>query len=69
MRAYEHELAWSELTERFLQLDEACRAFDFDKVLGILRLMVQEYVPAIQGDDHLLWREMAKHASHNAAIH
>jgi len=69
MRAYEHELGWGELTERFLQLDEACRAFDFDKVLGILRLMVHEYAPARHGDDDLLWREMAKPASHSAAVH
>jgi len=69
MRAYEHELSWGILTERFLQLDEACRTFDFDKVLGILRLMVQEYVPARHGDDDLLWREMAKSASQSAAVH
>ena len=69
MRAYEHELTWSVLTERLFQLDEACRVFDFDKVLGILRLMVQEYAPARHGDDDLLWREMAKPASKNAAVH
>ncbi len=69
MRAYEHELSWGVLTERFLQLDEACRAFDFDKVLGILRLMVHEYAPATHGDDDLLWREMAKPASQSAAVH
>ena len=69
MRAYEHELSWGVLTERFLQLDEACRAFDFDKVLGILRLMVHEYAPATHGDDDLLWREMAKPTSQSAAVH
>lgn len=69
MRAYEHELSWGELTERFIQLDEACQAFDFDKVLGILRLMVQEYVPARHGDSDLLWREMVKPSSQSAAVH
>lgn len=69
MRAYEHELSWSVLTERFLQLDEACRVFDFDKVLGLLGLMVLEYAPARHGDDDLSWRGMAKPVSQSTAVH
>jgi len=69
MRAYEHEVPWNVLTERFIQLDEACRAFDFEKVLSLLGGMVQEYVPARHGDGELLWREMARPAGQGAVIH
>jgi FlaA1/EpsC-like NDP-sugar epimerase len=69
MRAYEHEVPWSLLAERFIQFDEACRAFDFDKVLSLLGLMVQEYVPARHGDDELRWREIARPADQQAVIH
>ena len=69
MRAYEHEVPWSVLVERFIQLDEACRAFDFEKVLSLLGGMVQEYAPARHGDGELLWREMARPAGQGAVIH
>lgn len=69
MRAYEHELPWSLLTDRFIELDEACREFDFDKVLSLLGMMVQEYEPARHGDDDLLWRGIAKPVSQSAAEH
>lgn len=69
MRAYEHELPWSVLVERFLLLDEACQVFDFDKVLELLAGMVQEYAPARHGDSELLWREMAEVACQNIAVH
>jgi FlaA1/EpsC-like NDP-sugar epimerase len=68
MRAYEHEVPWSQLTERFLQLDDACRAFDYDEVLKLLGVMVQEYVPARHGDDDLLWREMVRPVGQGAVI-
>jgi FlaA1/EpsC-like NDP-sugar epimerase len=69
MRAYEHEVPWTTLAERFVQLDDASRAFDFDKVLSLLGLMVQEYVPARHGDDELLWREMARPDGRGAVVH
>lgn len=69
MRAYEHEVPWGKLTERFLQLDEACRVFEFDRVLKLLGEMVQEYVPARHGDEDLLWREMARPVGQGAVVH
>jgi FlaA1/EpsC-like NDP-sugar epimerase len=60
MRAYEHEVPWEVLTERLAQLDVACKAFDFEKVLALLGVIVQEYAPACHGDGVLLWRAMTK---------
>ncbi|MCM8594248.1 nucleoside-diphosphate sugar epimerase/dehydratase [Accumulibacter sp.] len=58
MRAYEHEVPWSVLSERLAQLDEACQAFDFEKVLELLALLVQEYKPVRHGDEALVWRAL-----------
>lgn len=60
MRAYEHELPWTVLNERLLTLDEACQAFDYEKVLAVLGSLVKEYEQASHGDGELLWRAMAK---------
>jgi FlaA1/EpsC-like NDP-sugar epimerase len=60
MRAYEHEVPWGGLSERMASLDDACQAFDFEKVLALLGELVQEYEPARHGDGELLWRTMIK---------
>lgn len=59
MRAYEHEVPWARLQELMSQMDVASRAFDYDRVLAILRLMVEEYQPARHGENELWWRETA----------
>lgn len=58
MKAYEHELSWEELSEGLANLDIACQAFDFEKVLVLLGVLVKEYEPARHGDSELLWRLM-----------
>ena len=58
MRAYEHEVPWEVLTEHMAQLDVACKAFEFEKVLALLGVLVQEYAPARHGDGVLLWRAL-----------
>jgi hypothetical protein len=57
------------LTERLASLDDACQAFDFEKVLGLLGGLVQEYAPARHGDDELLWRTMARPAKGDVVVH
>ena len=69
MRAYEHEVPWAVLTERLASLDEACQAFDYEKVLALLGVLVQEYAPARHGDDELLWRAMARPAKGDVVVH
>lgn len=69
MRAYEHEVPWAVLAERLKSLDEACQAFDFEKVLAILGVLVQEYAPARHGDGELLWRTMAGTAKGSVLVH
>lgn len=59
LRAYEHELPWRLLCDRLGNLDNACHAFDYEKVLAILCTLVQEYAPAAQGNECLLWRLLA----------
>ncbi|WP_428825242.1 polysaccharide biosynthesis protein [Azonexus sp. IMCC34842] len=63
MRAYEHELPWSMLMERLGDLEEASQAFDYEKVLELLGLLVREYAPARHGDGELLWRVMVAPAN------
>ncbi len=67
MRAYEHELPWSVLTDQFAELDKACRAFDFEKVLSLLGVMVREYEPG--QDAELMWWELARLANQSTAVH
>ncbi len=69
MRAYEHEVPWEVLTERFEQLDVACNAFDFEKVLALLGVLVQEYQPARHGDGELLWRSLVGSGLGGAVMH
>lgn len=69
MRAYEHEVPWSVLSEHLESLDQACQAFDFERVLTLLGLLVLEYAPARHGDGELLWRGMATPASSDVLVH
>ena len=69
MRAYEHELPWSLLAERLSRIDEACMAFDYEKVLCMLMELVKEYTPAVHGDCELLWRSMAESDQSKVVIH
>jgi FlaA1/EpsC-like NDP-sugar epimerase len=69
MRAYEHEVAWAVLEEGLAQLDVACKAFDYENVLALLSVLVQEYAPARHGDGALLWRAMAKPGKGHAVVH
>jgi len=69
MRAYEHEVPWAVLTERLASLDEACQAFDYEEVLALLGVLVQEYAPARHGDGQLMWRTMATSAKSDVLLH
>ncbi len=69
MRAYEHELSWDVLNERLADLDEACQAFDYERVLVVLGTLVQEYAPARHGDGELLWRTMTKPVVGDGVVH
>ena len=69
MRAYEHELPWTLLAERLSRIDDACQAFDYQKVLEMLTGLVQEYVPTKNGDSDLLWQVLAESSVSNPAIH
>ena len=69
MRAYEHEVPWAVLTERLASLDEACQAFDYEGVLALLGVLVQEYAPARHGDGELLWRAMATSTKGDVLVH
>jgi FlaA1/EpsC-like NDP-sugar epimerase len=69
MRAYEHEVPWSVLTERLTSLDDACQTFDFAKVLVLLGTLVQEYAPARHGDGELLWRNMTAPSNAGTLVH
>lgn len=68
MRAYEHEVPWEELAERLAQLDDACGAFDFERVLSLLGQLVREYTPARHADP-LLWHALAKPDESHAVLH
>jgi FlaA1/EpsC-like NDP-sugar epimerase len=69
MRAFEHEVPWDVLTEHLAQLDGACKAFDFERVLALLMQLVQEYAPARHGDEELLWRAMTNSGAGSCAVH
>lgn len=69
MRAYEHELPWEVLVERLEQLDGACKAFDFERILSVLCSLVQEYAPARHGNDELLWRALSVSNSGAVLVH
>jgi FlaA1/EpsC-like NDP-sugar epimerase len=69
MRAYEHEVPWEVLEGRLCQLDAACKAFDYEKVLALLGVLVQEYAPARHGDEALLWRAMSDPGKGDAVVH
>jgi FlaA1/EpsC-like NDP-sugar epimerase len=69
MRAYEHELPWSELRERLESLGEACRTFDYEQVMALLALLVQEYSPAQHGDQELIWRSFVISLEGRAGAH
>ncbi|WP_228384582.1 polysaccharide biosynthesis protein [Rhodocyclus gracilis] len=63
MRAFEHELPWSELIERLQAMDDACRRFDYADAMSLLRGAVCEYTPGHQGEAELLWRRLERSAS------
>lgn len=65
MRAYEHEVPWALLCAGLQELDDACRVFDYEKVLSALGGVVEEYAPARHGDGDLLWHSMATSAKAN----
>ena len=69
MRAYEHELPWMVLKKHLAGLDDACKDFDYEQVLALLALLVQEYSPARHGDADLLWRTMLKPGKCNVVVH
>ena len=69
MRAYEHEVPWAVLVERLAQIDVACKTFDYEKVLALLGVLVQEYAPARHGDGVLLWRAMAELGKGDVVVH
>jgi len=69
MRAYEHEVPWAVLIAHLDSLDEASQAFDFEKVLAILGVLVQEYAPARHGDEELLWRAMVSADKGSILVH
>lgn len=69
MRAYEHELPWMVLKKHLAGLDDACKDFDFEQVLALLALLVQEYSPARHGDADLLWRTMLKPGKCDVVVH
>jgi FlaA1/EpsC-like NDP-sugar epimerase len=69
MRAFEHEVPWEVLVEHLGHLDVACKAFDYEKVLALLGLLVEEYAPARHGDGALLWRTMGKPGKGDAMVH
>ena len=58
MRAFEHDVPWSQMLEQLSALDLACKAFDFEKVLALIATLVKEYQPVRHGDDQLLWRSL-----------
>jgi FlaA1/EpsC-like NDP-sugar epimerase len=69
MRAYEQEVPWEVLEEQMGQLDVACKAIDFDNVLMLLGVMVQEYAPARHGDGVLVWRAMTESGASDIMVH
>lgn len=69
MRAYEHELPWAKMLELLAQMDEASRVFDYERVLALLGLLVEEYAPARHGDDELWWRALAGAMNSDVVIH
>ena len=68
MRAFEHEVPWTVLMEQLTSLDEACQTFDFEKVLGLLGSLVQEYAPSRHGDGELIWRKMIHQVKGNVFV-
>ncbi|HMX67381.1 MAG TPA: nucleoside-diphosphate sugar epimerase/dehydratase [Accumulibacter sp.] len=69
MRAYEHEVPWAVLRDHLANLEDACQAFDYERVLALLQSMVQEYAPARHGDGKLLWRAFARLPGAGVALH
>jgi FlaA1/EpsC-like NDP-sugar epimerase len=69
MRAYEHEVPWAVLTGQLASLDEACQAFDYERVLALLGTLVQEYSPARHGDGELLWRAIVTPPKGDVLVH
>lgn len=69
MRAYEHELPWARINELLARMDEASRAFDYERVLALLGSLVEEYAPARHGDDELWWRMPARPVSGEVGVH
>jgi len=69
MRAYEQEVPWEVLEEQMGQLDVACKAIDFDNVLMLLGVMVQDYAPARHGDGVLVWRAMTESGASDVMVH
>ncbi len=69
MRAYEHELPWARINELLDKMDEASRAFDYERVLALLGSLVEEYTPARHGDDELWWRTPGRPVAGDVVMH
>ncbi len=69
MRAYEHELPWARINELLARMDEASRAFDYERVLALLGSLVEEYTPARHGDDELWWRTPSRPVAGDVVMH
>lgn len=69
MRAYEHELPWALLDTQLTELDWACQAFDYERVLEILASLVREYTPVPQEDGELLWHALVDYEHREAVSH
>ena len=69
VRAYEHEVPWPKLVELLTAMDVASRVFDYEQVLNLLGLLVEEYAPARHGDGDLWWCGMSKPVLLGAVSH
>jgi FlaA1/EpsC-like NDP-sugar epimerase len=69
MRAFEHEMPWPLLDQQLRELDAACQAYDYDKVLAILSSVVPEYAPVRHGSGELLWHWMIEGDGRHARVH
>jgi FlaA1/EpsC-like NDP-sugar epimerase len=55
MRAQEAELPWAELQAALQTLEQACDAFDYEKVRSLIQKLVVEYQPQC-GIEDFIWQ-------------
>jgi FlaA1/EpsC-like NDP-sugar epimerase len=67
MRAQETELSWDALQDLLARLEQACEAFDYEAMRGLLQQTVSEYAPQ-GGIEDLIWREKYADASQGKNI-